>query len=567
MTGGFILKFHKKIWVACVAVTLFFVSTAEAKTILLVPQDNRPVSLAYTVSTAEKAGYTVLTPPEAYLSGSNYQGQPDKIWTWVFQNMQYADACVFSTDSLIYGGLVDSRKHNESLLVLMNREKQLAQLHEKYPSVPIYAFGTIMRTPSASGSGVEPYYYSDYGPKIYRISALQDKADLNTMTPAEGSELLALKLSVPVEYLQDWFSRRTKNALINEKLIADTQKGVFSYFCLGHDDSSPNSQSVMESRYLSQDSQKLPVQRYGSFPGADQLALLMIARYHVDLHKLQPTFTAIYPLGDGADTIPSYESQPIGKTIAAHIAAVRGTMITKKEPDILLAVNTPLASTGESEQFSNFAMLRNSTIEFVNRIQSAENRGIPVAVVDVYFANGSDNTLMNLMNKNHLLDRLAAYNGWNTASNTIGYSIAQAILAPSMTQEDHRMMLDEQYLDNWGYQANVRKNIYRLQDSIRTDKVRYSASVPERLQTEMVAELQSFAKEKLGMDPRTVSADFPWGRLFEVHVYVSPDPRYPIAKSPFDAPAAPAGDSSPVSSASDIFLPALSSDQKSPFHS
>ena len=174
---------------------------------------------------------------------------------------------------------------------------------------------------------------------------------------------------------------------------------------------------------------------------------------------------------------------------------------------------------------------------------------------------------MNLMNKNHLLDRLAAYNGWNTASNTIGYSIAQAILAPSMTQEDHRMMLDEQYLDNWGYQANVRKNIYRLQDSIRTDKVRYSASVPERLQTEMVAELQSFAKEKLGMDPRTVSADFPWGRLFEVHVYVSPDPRYPIAKSPFDAPAAPAGDSSPVSSASDIFLPALSSDQKSPFHS
>uniref|UniRef100_UPI004038D0A0 DUF4127 family protein n=1 Tax=Dialister succinatiphilus TaxID=487173 RepID=UPI004038D0A0 len=43
-----------------------FISTAEAKTILLVPQDDRPVSLDYTVSTAEKAGYTVLTPPRAY---------------------------------------------------------------------------------------------------------------------------------------------------------------------------------------------------------------------------------------------------------------------------------------------------------------------------------------------------------------------------------------------------------------------------------------------------------------------------------------------------------------------
>ena len=155
-----------------------------------------------------------------------------------------------------------------------------------------------------------------------------------------------------------------------------------------------------------------------------------------------------------------------------------------------------------------------------------------MAVVDVYFANGSDNTLMNLMNKNHLLDRLAAYNGWNTASNTIGYSIAQAILAPSMTQEDHRMMLDEQYLDNWGYQANVRKNIYRLQDSIRTDKVRYSASVPERLQTEMVAELQSFAKEKLGMDPRTVSADFPWGASLKSMCMSPRIPAIPLPKAP-----------------------------------
>ena len=182
------MKFHKKIWVACVAVTLFFVSTAEAKTILLVPQDNRPVSLAYTVSTAEKAGYTVLTPPEAYLSGSNYQGQPDKIWTWVFQNMQYADACVFSTDSLIYGGLVDSRKHNESLLVLMNREKQLAQLHEKYPSVPIYAFGTIMRTLLLREAELSPIIIQITGPKYTVFQPCRTKPDLNTMTPAEGSE-------------------------------------------------------------------------------------------------------------------------------------------------------------------------------------------------------------------------------------------------------------------------------------------------------------------------------------------------------------------------------------------
>ena len=44
-------------------------STAEATTVLYVPQDDRPVSLAYTVATAQEAGYTVLTPPQYYISG------------------------------------------------------------------------------------------------------------------------------------------------------------------------------------------------------------------------------------------------------------------------------------------------------------------------------------------------------------------------------------------------------------------------------------------------------------------------------------------------------------------
>ena len=78
--------------------------TACAATILYVPQDNRPVSYAYTVDTAQAAGYTVLTPPETYLSDQGYQGSPDKVWEWVKQNVNQADALVLSTDTLIYGG-------------------------------------------------------------------------------------------------------------------------------------------------------------------------------------------------------------------------------------------------------------------------------------------------------------------------------------------------------------------------------------------------------------------------------------------------------------------------------
>ena len=516
--------FHKKICLLVLAASLSaFISTAEAKTILLVPQDDRPVSLDYTVSTAKKAGYTVLTPPRAYLSGKNFRGSPDQLWRWVEQNMVRADAAVISTDSFIYGGLVDSRKHNESLAVLMGRENKIKSLHSQYPKTPIYAFGTIMRTPYASGSGVEPYYYSKYGNDLYRLSGLQDKMDAGKLSTDEAAELLSLKLSIPSEYLQDWFKRRTKNNTINRMLIRDTKSGIFTYFCEGHDDNSKNSQSALEARYLAVDAKSLPPTRYGSFPGADQLALLLIARYHNDSNHLKPSFTVIYPLGRAENTIPSYENQPIGKTISEHIEAVGGTMAGKNIPDIVLAVNTPIATTGESGQFSNFGMLKQSTTDFMNEVKNVVNRGIPVSMVDVYFANGSDNTLMNLMVKDDLLYKVAAYNGWNTASNTIGYAIAQAVLAPDMSAEDHKDMLIEQYIDNWAYQANVRKNIARLTEQEGQNMVPTPA-----IKEEMIAEIQEFAKKKMGLNPATVSADFPWNRLFEINALVSSKPRYKV---------------------------------------
>ena len=104
-------------------------SSVEAATIVYVPQDDRPVSLSYTVATAEYAGYKVLTPPVHLISGSNFKGYPDEIWTWLEGNIYQADAVVLSTDTLIYGGLVDSRKHTVPLNILERRISRLNQQH------------------------------------------------------------------------------------------------------------------------------------------------------------------------------------------------------------------------------------------------------------------------------------------------------------------------------------------------------------------------------------------------------------------------------------------------------
>lgn len=515
------------------AVASFFLCAspaALAKTILYVPQDDRPVDYEYTVSTAEAAGYQVLTPPAQYLSGMNFHGSPDKLMAWVNANAGKADAMVLSIDSLVYGGLVDSRKHNLPMETLTARLEKVEALHKSHKNVPIYVFSTVMRSPWAGGKGVEPDYYLTMGSDIYQLASLQAKMDEEGLNPQERNDWFAIMRRVPMEYLQDWYNRRRKNMSINYRLIDDARKGVFTYYSLGHDDNSVSTQSSLESKYLEMAGDGIPKTVFGSFPGADQLGLLLITRASNDFNNYHPKITVIYPLGGGEKTVPRYDGQAIGKTIASHVEAIGGTMVDNERPDLLLAVNTPLTtSTTESANFENFPIMLQSTRDFLTQIEKAVNLDIPVSIVDMAFSNGSDNTLVYGLYQDKMMYRLAAYNGWNTASNSVGYGIAQGVLSKYMTADAHRDMLTTQYLDNWVYQANVRDYIYRMQQKLEAGVVtQYYPTLNEELQSRTKEQLQRYASTYLGIDPKTVDVTLPWQRLFEVYVDVKPTPSVPL---------------------------------------
>ena len=157
------------------------------------------------------------------------------------------------------------------------------------------------------------------------------------------------------------------------------------------------------------------------------------------------------------------------------------------------------------------------------------NLDIPVSIVDMAFSNGSDNTLVYGLYQDKMMYRLAAYNGWNTASNSVGYGIAQGVLSKYMTADAHRDMLTTQYLDNWAYQANVRDYIYRMQQKLEAGVVtQYYPTLNEELQSRTKEQLQRYASTYLGIDPKTVDVALPWQRLFEVYVDVKPTPSVPL---------------------------------------
>ena len=317
---------------------------------------------------------------------------------------------------------------------------------------------------------------------------------------------------------------------INYRLIDDARKGVFTYYSLGHDDNSVSTQSSLESKYLEMAGTGIPKTAFGSFPGADQLGLLLITRASNDFNNYHPKITVIYPLGGGEKTVPRYDGQAIGKTIASHVEAIGGTMVDNERPDLLLAVNTPLTtSTTESANFENFPIMLQSTRDFLTQIEKAVNFDIPVSIVDMAFSNGSDNTLVYGLYQDKMMYRLAAYNGWNTASNSVGYGIAQGVLSKYMTADAHRDMLTTQYLDNWAYQANVRDYIYRMQQKLEAGVVtQYYPTLNEELQSRTKEQLQRYASTYLGIDPKTVDVTLPWQRLFEVYVDVKPTPSVPL---------------------------------------
>jgi len=511
---------NRKVILLLVFTLLMMVNVSGyAQTIMYVPFDNRPVSAGYAVDTVEKSGFEVLVPPEKDLPNRTQSANPEVLWEWVFANAKTADSIVVSADALVYGGLVASRTHALSEDVLFERVNNFQKLKELNPRARLYVYSTIMRSPHASSGSVEPSYYETYGPSIFQIHALQDKKELQGLTKEEEQSLKAAIAAVPKEFANDWLDRRAKNFKINKHLIQDAKNNSFAYLIIGRDDCSPYSRSHQESRWLAKETEGLPASKYLSFPGADQLGLILLTRAANDLNNVIPSFAIKYTQGVGDKTVPSYQDIQVGRAVREHLfAAGCVPLLSDSMADMILAVHTPVDGwTREAGGGANPYQANPETIQFVKQIQSDLGLKRKVAVADVAFANGADNSFMSEMAKNNLLSYLESYNGWNTASNTIGYTIGQAIFAQNMTNEDKNKLLVIRLLDDWAYQANIRRTLLN-QVLIPTghSDVQLNEILPS-LEVETKKQMVAFSQQYFPWFPmKKLEVSYPWNRMFEV---------------------------------------------------
>ena len=204
--------------------------------------------------------------------------------------------------------------------------------------------------------------------------------------------------------------------------------------------------------------------------------MLLLARYAAQRAEFRPRVFLRYS-GAGADqVITAYEDRPMTEMVKAHLGPLGGIVVAAPgDANLLLYVNAPAEEQGDGpEQYvlglgeaelealpeadaqgsacayqrqphaagtlREMHTVRRDLPEFVRSLADAVDAGRDCAVVDVAYVNAGDVALGDLLLQMETLSQLAAYGGWNTAGNTLGCVLAQAVIRciqRQKTEPDH----------------------------------------------------------------------------------------------------------------------------------
>ncbi|OIQ58672.1 hypothetical protein MOTE_18600 [Moorella thermoacetica] len=275
----------------------------SSKSIVYVPLDERPLNLDYVEEIAHAAGIDLFTPPRNLLPDYKVPANVDALWSWAIT--QNKGAAILSADALIYGGLISSRSHEVPLDELMKRVENFRLYRKAHPEQKVYVFVTLMRILDADSAAEEPDYYAQYGKKIFRLSSLEDKKNTVGLDAGEEKELTNLRNLIPGDIYSDWLGRREKNLAVTRKLIEMAREGTIDFLILSRDDTSRFGRSRQEYKELLIAAHGLSSDRFISFPGTDEVGLVLVAR--AALEGKRARIYVSYAPGAGPATVPGYE--------------------------------------------------------------------------------------------------------------------------------------------------------------------------------------------------------------------------------------------------------------------
>lgn len=494
-------------------------------TVVLLPLDERPCNFNFPKMLYKGTGLNIVQPET--LGDKKNPADVDGLESFLTENCKKADYAVLAMDTLLYGGLIPSRLHKRPQAEISRRLDLLAKLKNENPKLKIYAFQCIMRCPSYSSGDEEPDYYETCGAEIHKMGILKHKTNLGMDCEYDMSDLME---KINPDDLTDFENRREFNLKQNLKTLDLVNSGVIDFLIIPQDDSAPYGYTAMDQITVRERLEELGLShRVYIYPGADEIELTLLSRVANDLHKKTPDVFIRYASIKSQDSVPLYEDRPVGETVKYHLMAAGCIQsFNDASPDFVLALNPPPSDMKEaSDQPSTDRpyCVERSMPEFIYAIDKYLERGIPVTIGDIAYANGSELALVDALNRmNRLLD-LSGYAGWNTSSNTIGTSVAQAIRTMYWgTDHNFLSFLLLRYLEDAGYCASVRQKV--TNDDLPSLGFNYFDVGEKQGQVSEIVKkrLLDFADQYLSSIKEHIQIDMvaqPWRRMFETEIHTT----------------------------------------------
>ena len=437
--------------------------------ICFIPIDNRPVcyNLVKDICAIDKS-IELAIPPREWLGDLTKTAKAEDILKWLEQ-IPETDMIILSLDTIIYGGLIPSRRSNETLEELKRRTQNLKEILVK-KKAKIFAFSSIMRISNNNYNEEEKVYWKDWGKKIFEYSYFTHKG-----TP--------VKTEIPKEILDDYLKTRKRNFEINKVYLEWQREGIIDTLIFSKDDCAEYGFNVQEARIL---------ETLGGTTktGADEIPLTLLSRAIKKDIKIYPVFTE----PEYKNLVSNYEDISIEKSVLSQMELGGFELAESYEKaDLILIVNNFIEKQGE-------LVMGWETKPYTNKFLPPQK---PYAVADVRYANGADNNFVNMLLNRLDLKNFYGYSGWNTSANTLG-SLLAGIKAKYNAEDSNDRAFKRleiiRFLDDWAYQANVRGQI-NFPCNIKEFMKPYESRLSEIFEYEI--------------NPEYI---YPWARKFEIEI-------------------------------------------------
>jgi hypothetical protein len=403
---------------------------------------------------------------------------------------------------------------------VLKRLEVLRQVKRENPSLRILAYGVIVRVAHDNDPLEEKPYYGVWGAQLRKVSEWTDRVERG----ADRAELDAAIAALPREILHDWLSTRERNHQIHQAAIRLLGEGVLEHLCLTLDDTTPYGLAARDRRHLEARIDELNLwPKADVYPGADEVAAVLLARALVNASGRKPCVWVRYPSVLAPHSVMLYEDRVLGELVKAHLRAAGCVAASSPESaDLILAVNAPAHRQAHRQPNLEAVDTANRHLpEFVERVAEDLAAGRRVAVADVAYANGAEERFTRLLLDAVDVTRLAGYAAWNTAGNTLGSAIASGVCA--LYGEDPVALAEanlSRLTDDWLYQSRVRGEVREALDNpspfdLGELKPRAEAEVEARM-APLVEELwaRHFAPRLPGVRLERGPASLAWPRLF-----------------------------------------------------